>query len=51
MLSSVPSLGGNKGLNNNNGVNNSFGNTASVPLSEVEGLTLLNHFVAVQQAN
>lgn len=47
----MPSLGSNKDLNNNNSINNSFGSTASVPLSEVEGLTLLNHSVAVQQMN
>lgn len=33
----MPSLGGNKDLNNTNRVNNSFGSTASVPPSEVKG--------------
>lgn len=46
-----PPLGDNKQLNNNNGVNNSFGYTESVPLSGEEGLTFLNHAVAIHQVN
>lgn len=51
MFLACPSLGNNKDLNNNNGVNNLFDYTASIPLSGEEGLTFLNHAVAVQQVN
>lgn len=47
----MPIRGDNKDLNNNSGVNNLFGYTASVPLSEEEGFTFLNHSIAIQQVN